>query len=38
MVEICRHGCEGGGGEEEAGDVVVETHEAAQVSSHVSVT
>ena len=38
MVEICHHSCEGGGGEEEAGNVVLETHEAAQVRGHVTVT
>ena len=37
MVALCHLGREGGGGEEEAGNVVLEAHPAAQVSHHVTI-
>ena len=38
MVALCHLGRDGGEGEEETGNVVLETHPAAQVSCHVIIT
>ena len=38
MVALCHLSRDGGEGEEETGNVVLETHPAAQVSCHVIIT